>query len=79
MGDRKRKPAMLFRLCGQCSISPRVVDDQSNDRMIEAISPGLGLFKKLSETDPEAPLSRNRSFPNGACDLNLLTPKFRKS
>src|ERR1700722_11001871 len=76
-GDRSRNPVMLFRLCGQCSISPSVVDGQSNDRMIEAISPQL--FKKLSEDDPKGRLSRNRSFPNGASDFNLLTPKFRKS
>ena len=45
---------MALRLWGHRSIEPSAVDDQSNDRMTEAISPGLS--RKVAENETDAAL-----------------------
>jgi hypothetical protein len=38
-GDRSSRAVTVFRLCGQCSIGPRGVADQSKFRIRAVVSP----------------------------------------
>ncbi len=51
---------MALRLWGHRSIEPSAVDDQSNDRMTEAISPGLS--RKVPKTKLTRHYVANWSF-----------------
>ena len=56
-GDRSRKLVIVFKLCGQCSMGPTDVDDQSNVAMSDGNSPGQS--RKLSASDLGVLLSCN--------------------
>jgi hypothetical protein len=56
-GDRSKKLVIVFRLCGQSSMGPTRVDDQSNAAMSGGNSPGQ--FRKAGVADLGLSLSNN--------------------